>query len=86
MEARRHPLNINHPHAKSAWVTVEFGSTGASTVVCVETDLALSASHPNYDGPALQELLEAVMVQATEQGCSFNVLRFVEISAGTLRA
>lgn len=48
--------------------------------MCVETDLALSASDPRYDGPAIQELLEAVTVQAAEQNCHFNVLRFVEIS------
>jgi hypothetical protein len=75
-----HVLTVNHPYAKSVRVTVEFGSAGASMVVCVETDLALSASDPRYDGPAIQELLEAVTVQAAEQNCHFNVLRFVEIS------
>jgi hypothetical protein len=70
----------------TAWVTVELNNSGKSTVLYVETGLVLSASDRHYDGPALQELLEAVTVQATEQGCYFNVLRFVEISAGTLRA
>lgn len=41
---------VEHPHAKSSWITIRIlRDRDMQTVLVVETDLVLNADNPNYD-------------------------------------
>lgn len=52
---------VAHPNAKTIWTTIEieYESGQPRTVMIVETDLTLNASHPDFDGAAVDSLIEA---------------------------
>ncbi len=72
-------VKVDHPNAKTVWTTIDFSNGGMSTVVVVETDLALNVGDPKYDEKSIQELWEAAATQITDQHYAADVIRLVEI-------
>jgi len=51
---------IEHPNALSSWTTIRLNREGIRTVLEVETDLILNAEHPDYNEPAVTNLINTV--------------------------
>jgi hypothetical protein len=53
-------IKIDHPNAKTAWITIEGGPNYCHAVLVVRTDLNLDPLSADYDADEAKSLLAAV--------------------------
>jgi hypothetical protein len=72
-------MTIESPHVKSSWTTIEVDEEGVETVLIVETDLELNASHPAFDAAKVDALIEAATKSFAASGGTFDRIHLIPI-------
>ncbi len=73
-------LKIEHPDVSTIWTTLDFANGGMTTVLVVETNLALNSGDPAFRQNDVQNLIQFIMERAAAQNYHADIVRLVEVS------